>query len=172
MNTTPASASPVDMHAARLMWQQYAVAHPERARLFPDYTVERFGDSPELADALLHEVLHGTKRATSGLAAEYLDDEQPLPRIGSHWIACDGAGKPRVILQSTWLKLGTFKDADADFARDEGEDDKSLESWQREHARYWKRTEAAQGRVWNEETLIVFERFVPVWPETISADEF
>ena len=150
------------------MWQQYAVAYPERVRLFPEYTVESFGDSAELADALLREVLHGTKRATSALAAEFLDDEQALPRIGSHWIACDGAGKPRVILQSIWLKLGTFKDADADFARDEGEDDKSLESWQREHSKYWKRTEAAQGRVWDEEMLIVFERFVPVWPASLN----
>ncbi|MDP9695562.1 UNVERIFIED_ORG: uncharacterized protein YhfF [Arthrobacter globiformis] len=44
-----------------------------------------------------------------------------LFRIGSHWIACDGAGVPRVVLRTVELRLGPF--TDEAFARDEGEDD-------------------------------------------------
>lgn len=157
----------LDRMAAEIMWASYAEAYPERVQLSAEYTVETFGDSAQLANVLLHEVIHGCKRATSTVAREFLDDGQPLPRIGSHWIACDGAGIPRVILQSVALRLGTFRDADADFAAAEGEDDKSLESWRREHAKYWQRTEAQKGRTWDQDTLLVFEHFVPVWPEEL-----
>ncbi len=153
----------MDLEAAARMWAAYAKAHPEAVLPCPEYAVERFGDSAELADALLHEVLHGSKRATSTLVVEFLDDGEPLPRVGSHWIACDGAGTPRAILRSIELKLGTFNDVDADFARDEGEDDLSLESWRHEHRRYWQRTEAARGRGWSEAEPIIFERFRVVW---------
>ncbi|GAA1869746.1 hypothetical protein GCM10009715_15980 [Paeniglutamicibacter psychrophenolicus] len=93
------------MEAAARMWDEYATAHPEAVRLCAEYSVERFGDSVELADALPHEVIPGSKCATSTLAREFPDDGESLPRLGSHWIACDGAGTPRVILPSIELRL-------------------------------------------------------------------
>lgn len=159
----------VDLEAATRMWVEYSAAHADAVTLCPEYTVERFGDSAALADALLHEVISGSKRATSTLAREFQDDGEPLPRVGSHWIACDGTGTPRVILKSVELRIGTFDSADADFARDEGEDDRSLESWRTEHSKYWRRTEAARGRIWSEEDAIVFERFLLVWPPEHTA---
>lgn len=45
--------------------------HPAAARLCPDYTVERFGDSAELADELLEVALDGRKRATAELVEEF-----------------------------------------------------------------------------------------------------
>ena len=73
-------------------------------------------------------------------AREFLDDGESLPRVGSHWIACDGEGAPRIILRSIELRLGTLHDADADFAGDEGEGDRSLEGRRHEHRKYWQRT--------------------------------
>lgn len=146
------------------MWQAYSAAHPEAVAASPEYTVEHFGDTQRLADELLSLVLSGRKRATSELVADFLARGDAVPRIGSHWIACDGAGAPRVILRSIELRLGPFGTADETFARDEGEDDLSLASWQREHRRYWTRVSAAQGREWSEADEIVFERFTVVWP--------
>lgn len=154
----------LDLEAAARMWAEYSTAYPDAVNLCPEYSVERFGDSAVLADALLHEVIHGHKRATSTLAREFMDDGMALPRVGSHWIACDGDGNPKVVLKSVELRLGTFASADADFARDEGEGDRSLESWRTEHRKYWLRGEAARGRTWSEDCAIVFERFLLVWP--------
>ncbi|MDF2509892.1 MAG: uncharacterized protein K0Q52_3751 [Microbacterium sp.] len=145
----------VDTAAAARMWQQYADAHPDAVAACPEYTVEHFGDSERLADELLAHVLEGEKRATSSLVAEYIAEGQPLPRIGSHWIACDGRGAPRAILRTTEMRLGVFESADARFAFDEGE----------EHRRYWTRISAALGREWSEkDDEIVFERFTVAWP--------
>jgi uncharacterized protein YhfF len=113
---------------------------------------------------LLGLVLAGTKRATAALVAEFTAAGDPLPRVGGHWIACDSAGLPRVVLRSTELRLGGFASADAAFARDEGEGDLSLEYWREGHLRYWKRVCAGLGLEWSEELEIVFERFAVVWP--------
>lgn len=150
------------------MWSAYTCHHPEVLELCPEYTVEHFGDSAALADLLLKEVIDGRKRATSALVADFAADGQAFPRIGSHWIACDGAGAPRAILRSVELRLGDFGSADAEFAWDEGEDDRSLESWRTEHRAYWQRGCAARGVVWQESDEIVFERFRVVWPPELA----
>lgn len=154
----------LDFDAAAKLWDAYAAAFPVQAAAAGTYNVEAFGDSPAQADELLALVLDGSKRATSSHVAAYADEGEPLPRIGVHWIVCDGAGVPRVILRTTELRLGTFNDADEALARDEGEDDLSLDSWRREHRRFWERTAAARGGRWSESDELVFERFEVVWP--------
>ncbi|MCC3270448.1 ASCH domain-containing protein [Arthrobacter gengyunqii] len=160
---TPTDSIEPDFEAAAVLWDAYAAANPEQAAADSQYNVETFGDSPKLADELLALVLDGSKTATSSLVAEYAEDGDQLPRIGIHWIVCDSTGAPRAILRTTELRLGTFRDVDEAFARDEGEDDRSLESWRREHRRYWERTSAARGISWSESDELVLERFKVVW---------
>ena len=155
---------PVDRDAASAMWNAYWRAHPDQVGLDDVPTVERFGDHAELSDALLELVISGRKRATATLVKEFAADGVPLPRVGSHWIACDSSGAPRVVLRSTELRVGPFTSVDAAFAYDEGEDDRSLESWRENHARYWRRAAAAIGIEWTEQHEVVFERFSVVWP--------
>ena len=154
----------MDRDAAAVMWQAYAAAHPEAGCASPDYTVERFGDSDALADELLACVLDGPKRATAALVDDFRVEDEPLPRLGSHWIACDGSGRPRLVIRSMELRIATFDDVDAAFAYDEGEDDRTLASWRANHRRYWERTCAARGATWSESDEIVLERFRVVWP--------
>ncbi|KIC56469.1 asch domain superfamily protein [Microbacterium hominis] len=157
-------ALPLDSDAAAAMWDAYRAARPEAVLAGGEYTVEHFGDNARLADELLDIVLSGRKRATAELVADFVARGDLVPRIGSHWIACDSSGAPRIIMRTTELRLGPFTSGDAAFAADEGEDDGSLESWQREHRRYWTRVAAARGAEWSEEDEIVFERFRVVWP--------
>jgi uncharacterized protein YhfF len=154
----------LDKAAAAVFWGEYVAAHPSSARLDDEYTVEAFGDSVELADSLLREVTHGAKRATAELVSAWAHDGEALPRIGGHWVACDGSGNPAVILRTTELRIATFDQVDAQFAFDEGEDDRTLHSWRREHSTYWRRTAAAAGTEWSENDEIVLERFRVVWP--------
>ncbi|ROR36524.1 uncharacterized protein YhfF [Curtobacterium sp. JUb34] len=155
--------APPDLDAATTMWTDYTSTRPREIGDY-DYTVEHFGDTARLADELLRIVLSGGKRATAELVSEFAHRGDPLPRIGSHWIACDSSGTPRIIIRSTALRVGRFDSADAAFAAAEGEDDRSLESWRREHRRYWERTCAARGAVWSDRDEIVFEYFSVVWP--------
>jgi uncharacterized protein YhfF len=160
--------APIDEQAALRFWGDYRAAHPDRAIDTEPPSIERFGDHPELTDELLGLVLAGTKTATASLVAEFVHEGQPLPRVGSHWIACDSAGRPGAVLRSTELRIGPFTSVDADFAYDEGEGDRTIESWQAGHRRYWTRVGAALGLEWNESHEIVFERFDVVWPPGVG----
>lgn len=155
---------PPDVETAERMWHAYAVAHPAWATAGPEHTVEHFGDSVELSDELLALVLSGEKRATAELASAFLAAGDPLPRVGSHWIACDGSGTPRVIIRTVELRLGPIASVDAAFARDEAEDDRSRDAWLDGHRRYWTRTCEARGATFSEMEDVVFERFAVVWP--------
>jgi uncharacterized protein YhfF len=156
--------APPDRAAAAAMWTAYAASRRAGDVVDDDYTVEHFGDSVRLADELLEVVLSGRKRATAELVSEFAHRGDALPRVGSHWIACDGAGVPRVVIRSLQLRIGPFGSADEAFAFAEGEDDRTLASWRREHRRYWERTCRARGAVWSEDDEIVFEHFAVVWP--------
>ncbi|MDQ0866862.1 uncharacterized protein YhfF [Arthrobacter globiformis] len=73
-----------------------------------------------------------------------------------------------VVLRTVELGLGPFTDVDEAFARDEGEDDRSLASWQAEHRKYWTRVRGRRGLEWTEGDEIVFERFRVVWPPELA----
>lgn len=162
-NETPdAAVAPLDVHAAERLWQGYVATHPEHAWDTP--VVEHFGDSARLADELLALVLDGRKRATASLLADFAAEGQLPPRIGSHWIACDGAGRPRVVLRSVELRVGPVHSVDDAFAWDEGEDDRTRATWLEQHRTFWRRTCAARGVELDEGSEVVFERLRVVWP--------
>jgi uncharacterized protein YhfF len=152
-----------DVPAALSMWNEYRAAVPD-APAEAQPVVDTFGDSAELADELLGLVLAGTKTATATLVLEFTDAGEPLPRIGDHWIACDGSGAPRAVLRTVELRIGTAESVDDRFAFDEGEDDRGRSSWLEQHRRYWTRVCAARGTTWSEELEVVFERIRVVWP--------
>jgi uncharacterized protein YhfF len=132
--------APVRRDAALALWRQYTAGRTVPAPDEEDPPAEQFGDSPALADELLGLVLAGTKRATAGLVADFAHQGEPLPRIGGHWIACDSAGDPRVILRSTELRLGPLDSVDEAFARDEARATGPATAGSGGHERYFRRT--------------------------------
>jgi uncharacterized protein YhfF len=59
--------------------------------------------------------------------------------VGKRWVAQDGAGRPRAVLETTELTQHRFDTVDAQFAFEEGEDDRTLASWARAHQAYFTR---------------------------------
>ncbi|MFF2371267.1 ASCH domain-containing protein [Agromyces sp. NPDC058110] len=161
------SNAPIDRAAAHAMWEAYRAANPQQATDAEDPPADTFGDHPELTEALIALVLDGTKRATATLVAEFEAEGQPLPRIGGQWVACDSTGAPRAVLRSTELRVGPMTSVDAAFAYDEGEDDRTLESWRENHAHYWRRRVPHIGIEWSDDLEVVFERFSVVWPPDV-----
>lgn len=153
----------IDRQSGLQLWADYRAAHPHLPEE-GEPTVDCFGDSPALADELIAYVTNGPKRATAGLVAAYAADGDPLPRIGSHWVACDGSGQPQVVLRTHDLRVGPLRSVDAQFAWDEGEDDRTLESWLKEHGRFFRRECARIGIEFSDDLEVVFERFSVVWP--------
>jgi len=155
---------PPDREAAAELWAAFLATRPETATLAPEYAVEFYGDSPQMADQLLELVLIGQKRATAGLVADFLHEGEALPRIGGYWIACDGRGVPRIVQQSVDLRIGPLESVDDAFAWDEGEGDRTRADWLDGHRRFFTRSLAARGVEFDEAQPVVFERIRVVWP--------
>lgn len=123
-----------------------------------------FGDDPRLADELLALVLDGSKTGTSSSVAELEAAGEPLPRPGDLSIILDGSGDPRALIRTTQVDVVPFDAVDAEFARLEGEDDLSLESWREGHERYFRRVLATWGVEFSADLPVVLERFELLHP--------
>jgi len=156
----------LDSESAARMWSDFIAKHPAHADA--EHPFEHFGDSSELADELLELVLHGPKRATAGAVFEFRAEDQPLPRIGGHWIVADGSGQARTILRSVELRIGPLVSVDDAFAWDEGEGDRSRDWWLDTHRTYFDRACKRLGIEFTDELKVVFERFVVAWPEAYA----
>src|SRR5690606_28831284 len=86
-------------------------------------------------DELLALVLEGKKTATCWAAAQGKQGAEP----GKRAIVLDGAGRPRAVIETVELVQLPFGDVDAAFAHDEGEGDRTLESWRAAHRDYFTR---------------------------------
>jgi len=123
-----------------------------------------FGENPQLMDGLLALVLKGKKRTTTTLVKEMELEGSPEPKVGEHSIILDGSGRPRAIIRTVCIRRARFCEVDEEHAYWEGEDDRTLESYRREHIKYYRRRGEALGFTFSENMEVILERFEVVYP--------
>jgi uncharacterized protein YhfF len=146
-------------------WQTYLDSLPAQnaascAQIPPAWG---FCDGGELADQLGALVVAGTKTATCSLLWEYEVLGESVPQVGDLSIILDGKENPLCIIQTSEITLRPFNEVDAAFAYDEGEDDRTLESWRKAHWDYFGRTCKEIGKKLDETMPLVCERFRVIW---------
>ena len=124
-----------------------------------------FGDSPQMAEALLSLILSGRKRATCWAR---VNEEQP-PENGALTVVTDWSGGAGCVIETVRAQVVRFGDMTWALAQKEGEDE-SLGSWRENHIRFFSEESAREGYSFSEEMEIIFEEFKVVWPEEL-ADE-
>jgi uncharacterized protein YhfF len=151
------------MNAIRKFWKDARSSLGESAPVEPPEAFA-FGDSPELADELLALVLEGKKTATCGALWSYEARDEAIPEPGALWIILDGRGRPRGVIETTESRVMPMNEVDEQFAYDEGEDDRTWESWYAAHERYFGRTLPEIGRQFDPTMPVVLERFQLRYP--------
>lgn len=144
-------------------WDRFRTATGDRTVAPAD--VFRFGDSAAMSNELLDLVRSGRKRATCSLARWYGPGLAPLPAAGELSLILDGDDQPRSVIRTTSVELRPVRSVDADFARDEGEGDLSLEWWRAAHLEFWQREATRERFTFSEHLDAVLHRFVLVWAE-------
>ena len=129
---------------------------PYRSR---SYVAEGWGDSPALADELGALIVQGTKTATCSALWEWEAEGNPIPQAGLITIALDGGDEPLCIVETVEVTIRKYNEVDADFAREEGEGDLSLNYWRDAHRNYFSRVLKKIGKEFSEEMPLVCERF-------------
>jgi len=145
-------------------YTQYLISLGREGNFNPrGFIVDKFGDSPEMADELLEPVLSGLKTATCSALWEWEHEGNPPPKPGLLSVILDGNSEPKCIIETVEVTLKNYNEVDAEFARDEGEGDLSLEYWRDAHKRFFTRTLPAIGKEFRDDMPLVCERFRVVW---------
>jgi uncharacterized protein YhfF len=140
-------------------WQTYLTTYPEQADEQTYFAAEAFGDNPRLADELGRLIVQGIKTATCSALWVWEAEGQPLLEAGHKTIVLDGRNEPLCIIETTEVTIRPFNEVDAQFAYEEGEDDRSLAAWRDGHWRYFSRVLPKIGREPALDMPLVCERF-------------
>lgn len=120
-----------------------------------------------MADSLLALVLCGIKCATATRLKLYQLEALEPPVAGVVSLVLNGAGVPACIIETTRVDHVSFEEVGAEFARLEGEGDRSLAYWRRVHLDYYRRECAREGTVFDLRELIVCEQFKLAWSSPV-----
>jgi len=98
------------------------------------------GTPGEMRATLNALVLSGVKTATAGLlTSEYAEENEELEYAGERLVLVDDQDALAGVVEVTGVEVVRFADVSWDFARSEGEGDRSIEEWREGHRRYWAR---------------------------------
>jgi uncharacterized protein YhfF len=100
-------------------------------------SVGEFAFPGPLRDQLVAAILDGTKTTTTGLAADYERDGEPLPRPGDREVVIDSAGEPVALIEIVTVRVVRIGDVDLAHALGEGEGYASVADWRAGHEAFW-----------------------------------
>lgn len=146
-------------------WQTFqASLPPDSPYRGATYIAEAWGDSPRLADELGRLIAAGIKTATCSALWEWEAEGETPPQPGDLTVVLDGAQMPLCIVETVSVAIRPFNQVDAQFAYEEGEDDRSLAMWRQAHIRFFNRSLPKIGRTFSETMPLVCERFRKIYP--------
>jgi uncharacterized protein YhfF len=145
-------------------WAEFLNAEPA---VPPDtrYQVWYFGNTPEMALELAELVLQGKKTATASLLETNKRQPANAPIEDGFSIVTDMEGTPMCVIRTAEISHMPFSDVGAAFAFDEGEEDRTLESWRAAHRDYFTKEAASLGFAFDENSIVCCERFKLLFPK-------
>lgn len=148
----------MDNASANNMWGDYLKNHLEDVFHEPPKTIH-FCDNEQDANECAKLVQKGVKRATSDSLLGLQNRKERLPKIGDFTIVTNWDGEAQCIIETTKVRLKPFFSIDEEYARLEGEGDKSLEHWKKVHWDYYSRELAEFDRLPRESMIVVCQEF-------------
>jgi len=106
-----------------------------------DLPVAEFAFPGPLRDQLVAAIVTGGKTTTTGLVADYENENEPLPRPGLRQVVADSAGNPVAVIETTAVRVMRLGDVDLAHALGEGEGYNSVPEWRAGHERFWHSAE-------------------------------
>jgi uncharacterized protein YhfF len=141
-------------------WNQFlASLSPDSSYHSKSYVAEGWGDHPALADELGALIVQEKKTATCSALWEWEAEGNPIPHAGLITVVLDGRGEPLCIVETAEVSIRKYNEVEANFAREEGEGDLSLNYWREAHRNYFSRVLRKIGKEFSEDMPLVCERF-------------
>ncbi len=122
------------------------------------------GDSPELKQELLELILEGKKRASTTLVRESMLEGWPEPEVAQYNIVLDGDDEPAAVIRTVSVRRCRFSEVDEEHAYWEGEDERTLDAYIREHTKYYTRIGRRLGFEFTPDMEVILDRYELVYP--------
>lgn len=146
------------------MWENYLISIGDDIdNTNKKYISWHFCDNEEDANSLAELVKQGIKRATTGLYYLYEIEGEILPQVGELSVIIDWQGKAQCVIETKEVSLIPFKEVTEEFAKIEGEGDKSLKYWRDVHINAFNRHLKEFNKEFQEDMLVVCEEFETVY---------
>jgi uncharacterized protein YhfF/predicted acetyltransferase len=121
--------------------------------MFPvvdDLRAIEFGSPGKSRETIVNFVVHGNKRATAGMAAEYETEGEVIEYIGECLAMLDNDSQHIATLQVTRVEISRFADVPDEFALAEAEGDLNAADFRASHYDFWTRA----GETITDDTMI------------------
>ena len=121
--------------------------------MFPvvdDLRAIEFGSPGKSRETIVNFVVHGKKRATAGLAAEYETEGEEVEYIGECLAMLDNDSRHIATLQVTRVDISRFADVPDEFALAQAEGDLNAADFRASHYAFWTRA----GETITDDTMI------------------
>jgi len=146
------------------MWKKYLMATDDDIiKQNKNYTSWYFCDNEISANNLAELVKQGVKRATTGLYYSYKVEGETLPQVGDFNIITNWHGIAQCIIETKVVSILPFKDVTEEFAKIEGEGDKSLKYWKAVHSSFLLESYLEHKNKFEEDMLVVCQEFETVY---------
>lgn len=116
-----------------------------------------------LSDQLAELTVKNIKTATASAYDLYAVDNDPLPKVNDFNIILDSKDEAVCITKTTKVSIVPFLEVTEEHAFKEGEDDRSLAAWRKEHAKLFTQWFKEENLDFNENILVVCEEFKVVY---------
>lgn len=123
------------------------------------FDVWHFCNNESDANNLAELVRKGIKCATASLYDVYQVENEPIPVIDCHSVIINYDGLPQSIIRTTKVNIIPFEDVSTEFARMEGEGDKSLNYWRRVHIEFFSEESELYDVSFTPKSLVICEQF-------------
>ena len=156
--------------SAIIMWNDFLGATGTASRTDPMSLpgAWAFGLGEAMETELAELVVAGVKRATATSVESFRYSGERSPRPGDHSIIYDGERRARCIIRTEAVHSAPLSSVTDEFARREGEGDKSRDGWLEGHRRFFRSEHERLGIPFSDDIPVVFERFVVVWPAHLA----
>ena len=124
------------------------------------YEAWPFGEAP---DKLASLVIQGIKTATCSAYDLYINNNEPIPKVGDYSIILNSQKEAVCIIKTTKIYVTEFNQVSKEHAFKEGEGDRSLEYWRDVHINFLTNELATINQKFNEHTKVVCEEFEVVY---------
>ena len=114
------------------------------------------------ADELAEMVKSGIKTATCSALIFYTLEDEKLPQVGNYSIILDSNDKAVCIIRTVKVYVTTFDSVSEEHAYKEGEGDRSLKYWRKEHKKFFTDELKIINRQFDEKMELVCEEFEAV----------